>query len=723
MNSEEVRRGYALGFSYTPLNGKIPVLSGWSERPRLPLDECLAWHGNLGVRTGKASGVVVVDVDPGGTVPDTRTWTVSTPRGGRHLYFKCPDPAPRNSASKIAPHVDLRGEGGQVVAPGSDGYSWVVSPDECPLAEFPEWGYPKPLATYDPRANTYALAALDRECAAVRDSKPGARRDTLNKAAYSLGGLGLDPAVVAAALRAAAPVAPDFTDKEIEKTIADGIRDGMANPRVVARPPPAVRSGDRSVLTPGSHTTDRGEYIEVGTDDFAAAVHRLLPPDTLYTFCGQVGEIVGKRFVPTDAHRMRLLIDEHMRLTAWKPNKATGEQQIHFRTTTRDLGELALRLTDKLPNISVIVDYPVVLPDMTISRPGFNNGVYCTSDMKITPETEPAIQREVLRDLVVDFPFLDEPSRQNYFGLLLTPLLRHAIESNTPMHAVTSSIERTGKTKLAETILGGVVMGTPTLPIQLGGTEEEREKRIMSILLAGQTIVHLDNVNDFLDSPALASLLTARRFSGRVLGSSRIVEADNRLTIVATGNNLKASSETVKRTVPIQLLPATGNPEDRDDFKHPHLERYVAENRALVLSCLIGMIQAWLDAGQPVGRARLGGFEGWAATIQGVLANAGFTRWGENIRTWRDSADEDGADLARLVELWAAAHGTAAVPVQAIADLADQNDVLMHRMRQTTPRGRATAMGGLLRRWERRVVGRYRIERVSTRLWSLSNVL
>lgn len=84
---------------------------------------------NVGIATGKMSGLTVVDVDPKnggdatlldlqrehGRLPDTVT--VSTGSGGFHFYFA--DAGVGNSASRIGKGVDVRGVGGYVVAPPS----------------------------------------------------------------------------------------------------------------------------------------------------------------------------------------------------------------------------------------------------------------------------------------------------------------------------------------------------------------------------------------------------------------------------------------------------------------------------------------------------------------------------------------------------------------------------------------------------------------------------
>lgn len=75
---------------------------------------------NIGIATG--NGLAVLDIDPrhGGKVPEwaRETATVSTPNGGVHLYYQVDGPV-RSSQGVLAPGVDVRGDGGMVLAPPS----------------------------------------------------------------------------------------------------------------------------------------------------------------------------------------------------------------------------------------------------------------------------------------------------------------------------------------------------------------------------------------------------------------------------------------------------------------------------------------------------------------------------------------------------------------------------------------------------------------------------
>lgn len=109
---------------------------------------------NIGIVTGPESGILVLDVDGkqgeesliqferrGSHLPDT--YTIRTGGGGQHIYFLWPEGANvRNSQSKIASELDIRGQGGYVVAPPSlhaSGARYEINESAIPPAPCPEW--------------------------------------------------------------------------------------------------------------------------------------------------------------------------------------------------------------------------------------------------------------------------------------------------------------------------------------------------------------------------------------------------------------------------------------------------------------------------------------------------------------------------------------------------------------------------------------------------------
>lgn len=90
------------------------------------------WSGaNVGVSTGVKSGIVCLDIDPRNNGNETLqklldefgelplTFTVATGGGGRHFYFQFPVGATEKLAGKLGDGIDIKTEGGYVVAPPS----------------------------------------------------------------------------------------------------------------------------------------------------------------------------------------------------------------------------------------------------------------------------------------------------------------------------------------------------------------------------------------------------------------------------------------------------------------------------------------------------------------------------------------------------------------------------------------------------------------------------
>jgi Bifunctional DNA primase/polymerase, N-terminal len=109
---------------------------------------------NIGIVTGKISGLFVVDIDsedafqkilqllPNRALP--QTWISKTAKG-YHLYFRYHDEILSKSAVRIAEGIDIRADGGYIVAPPSRHekgvfYKWMEnhSPADLPLGDIPE---------------------------------------------------------------------------------------------------------------------------------------------------------------------------------------------------------------------------------------------------------------------------------------------------------------------------------------------------------------------------------------------------------------------------------------------------------------------------------------------------------------------------------------------------------------------------------------------------------
>jgi len=182
---------------------------------------------NIGLATGARSGLVVLDVDPKaggdrsladliarhGPLPSTPT--VWTGGGGLHYYFAMPASSVRNSASTLGAGLDMRGDGGYVVAPPSvhssrQPYVWAVACDPVPL---PAW-----IESRLTRTPAIPSIAVHEVLAGV---PKGERDETLFRLACKLRRVDVPPDVAEdIVLRAAAACIPPFPEREARRKVA-----------------------------------------------------------------------------------------------------------------------------------------------------------------------------------------------------------------------------------------------------------------------------------------------------------------------------------------------------------------------------------------------------------------------------------------------------------------------------------------------------------------------
>ena len=229
-------------------------------------------RANVAVRTGATSGLVVLDIDPEhggeetlrrvlaehGDLPEGRT--IRTGSGGRHLYFRHPGGVVRNdSGRRIGPGVDIRGDGGYVIAPPSrhaSGKQYVVAARGNQLPTLPEWllslVHPpeRPRPAHEPgrvrHASAWTSAAVDGELARLGTAKEGTRNDTLNRVAFRLGQLvgggSLSEAEIERLLVDQA-LSIGLGEREAVGTVRSGLRAGEEVPRrPKGRPPTTARA-------------------------------------------------------------------------------------------------------------------------------------------------------------------------------------------------------------------------------------------------------------------------------------------------------------------------------------------------------------------------------------------------------------------------------------------------------------------------------------------------
>jgi hypothetical protein len=252
--------------------GKLPILVDWPNRATTDPTLIERWWGrapdaNVAVATGHQSGLLTLDIDgPEGEQsladlearhgPLPEFYPLQYTGGGRdgwQAFFAYP--AGRqigNSAGKLGPKLDTRGEGGYVLVPPSvttEAYRWATDRDPWsllpdPFPPAPDWlvdlldpqTEPKRGGVIDysnvwrlirDRDDRYLLRVLEAELALVASAPNGRRNQQLNESAFALFRFAvegrLEAGAIAHGLEAAARHA-GLNDREAIATIRSAAR-------------------------------------------------------------------------------------------------------------------------------------------------------------------------------------------------------------------------------------------------------------------------------------------------------------------------------------------------------------------------------------------------------------------------------------------------------------------------------------------------------------------
>ncbi|BEP97003.1 hypothetical protein GmRootA79_53880 (plasmid) [Acidovorax sp. A79] len=316
------------------------------------------------------------------------------------------------------------------------------------------------------------------------------------------------------------------------------------------------------------------------------------------------------------------------------------------------------------------------------------------------------------------FPLVDAVAN----GVALHGLLSAALRASLPTApgvGFDAPAAGSGKTLLARCI-GILAMGSEPSILPPADTDEETRKRLFAVLREGQRVVLWDNVREPLGSASLDAFLTAPTFADRVLGSSETITLPNRALFIATGNNLRMTSDTCRRVLTARIDAQSETPYTRD-FSFDPAQMVQTDRLAYVVAALT-IVRAYITAGRPkMAKGRTASFEHWDDLVrqpicwlaQQVAAIAG-TAEGAGLPTLADpmeaaarafEQDPETTKLRALVEAWFAAFGPDQTTVGGAIRRSDTDALLAMAMDDIA--GQAGKINSrMLGRWIERMQGR-----------------
>jgi hypothetical protein len=665
----------------------------------------------VGIPTGAVNGFIVIETDTKkghgvdgkaslrkleakyGKLPETLM--AVSPTGSEHRYYNHPGPGIKVISNTIASGVDVKGDGGMVIAPpsvrpGIGPYIW--SNWGTPIADAPQWLIDLVTSDRGPNKNpklrikntepveikhivrALAVTSSDSEpvwyengCAIAKElgddghdlyiewskkSDKFEQRDCEAKWEHDKENNGYNAATIfhhaGEDWRDKEPPNDDFTawaDKTHPGWRGEEEKEEEQDTRPIIRIragelPKIATRGEEVLLASGLPIYQRGDdLMRPIVEDVPAAhdrttkVARLIRIDAVY-----LSDVLG-------------------RVAQWQ-RKVWGHwvpTDVPVKVATRILGRKG---EWKFPKVSGVISTPTMRYDGTIlDQEGYDPA---TKLLLLAPPSMPAIPEmptrddalaslALLQDLLVEFPLVEEVDKAVALSGFITPVVRGAFIV-APMHTSRAPVAGSGKSYLwdcSSTIATGQIMPV----ISKGANEEELEKRLGTEMMTGQPLISIDNVNGELKSDALCQITERPAVHIRILGKSERVRVEPRgTTVFCTGNNIIIVGDLYRRVITAMLDPQLERPELREFNGNP-VAKILAKRGSYIAACLT-ICRAYIVAGRPNKAKRLASYEGWSDTVRSALMWLGKADPVISIEAAR-ADDPELNELRELLEAWA----------------------------------------------------------------------
>ena len=315
------------------------------------------------------------------------------------------------------------------------------------------------------------------------------------------------------------------------------------------------------------------------------------------------------------------------------------------------------------PYLRAVVRHPVLLLDgQRITGPGYDARTGLLVD---APGTWPPLPDRPTRDHAVEararleyllrfYPWVSDVDRAVALSLFMTALAR-AVLPAAPGHGTDAPAPGTGKSLLidAAAILS---TGTTAAVMDYGRDRDEATKRLDGMLLAGDAVISIDNIEAAIEGAALCQTLTQTTRRIRPLGASTMVTVPCTALLTMNGNNLTLKGDIVRRVLVCRLDAGCERPELREIPQD--LLADVRRQRGELVRDAQTIMAAYIVAGRPKQNLPpLGGFREWGTMVRDALVWSGAK---DPVAAMERTRDDDPSRQAIYAALsaWHSAFGT-----------------------------------------------------------------
>ncbi|MBZ4192729.1 MAG: hypothetical protein LAE24_00255 [Candidatus Contendobacter sp.] len=291
------------------------------------------------------------------------------------------------------------------------------------------------------------------------------------------------------------------------------------------------------------------------------------------------------------------------------------------------------------PPLIGVVSAPTLRPDGSIlDQPGYDKttGLFFDAQNEVFPpipaDPSPEDGRAALQFLKDElfnrpclnserpedqgFSFAKDSDRSAALSATLTGLVRPSLPT-APIFLATATRPGSAKTLLMD-VPALVATGRPATIFELGADADEVEKRMLSVLLAGDSVINLDNLDIPLAGATLCKTLSGETITGRLLGFNKTATVATAALFLATGNNVQVHGDMTRRVVICNLDPRSEAPESRQYDRN--LATWIPANRGRLVQAGLTVLRSYIAAGRPAQPyPPMGSFEDWDQMVRRAL--------------------------------------------------------------------------------------------------------
>lgn len=331
--------------------------------------------------------------------------------------------------------------------------------------------------------------------------------------------------------------------------------------------------------------------------------------------------------IPID---IEYLLDRLNRSIEWKREKPVGDDivAVTYDAPRKVATTLLARRGHWLARpLTGVINAPTLRPDGSLlDKPGYDaaTGLLFVNSggAEFLPIAERPSRSDALavlaelKDVIKDFPFAKEYDRSAALSAMLMAIIRHSLRT-VPMHTFSAPKMSSGKSLLAD-VVSFIATGSPATAMSYTEDDNEMRKRIISILVQGDLVINVDNIETPFGSQTLCTVLTQEEFTDRLLGTNRLVTAPTTCCWLATGNNLLIKGDLITRVIPCELDPECENPEQREFDRN--LYEWLPKERSRLVRAALTVLRAYCVAGKPKQDIKnFARFEDWSSWVRAAL--------------------------------------------------------------------------------------------------------